>query len=243
LPQNNVVVLGRINYNNNSTGLVVGIDQIINHIGYNNQQKNDIALLKLSQDVEEDPDNFIQYLYLQPSVISINTIVWANGFGQTPQLPYSERLMKVQVPIVPNANCYVNGAFYQPEMLCAGAARGQDTCVGDSGSTLVYKNSAISSRWIGVGITSFGGLPCGGSGVLGTYTNVSNYISWIKVQIPDWEQPENPSRPVPTISPSPFDPEDPEDTSAPEEYDSDATIFNLIYKAFYYLLFGLRYSK
>jgi secreted trypsin-like serine protease len=60
-------------------------------------------------------------------------------------------------------------------MICAGLGDGKDTCEGDSGSAIVYKNPSITSRWIGVGLTSFGGNGCGGSGVLGTYTNVSCY--------------------------------------------------------------------
>lgn len=219
---NTVAIFGRAKYDDTSTGFQVDIETIIKHDNYNEaNNRNDIALLKLSRDVEENITQHVQYLYLQTTAVPMELKVWAVGWGRLPNsviLPKDQ--YKVEVPIVPKSNCNVNGKFYDPEMLCAGRGDGHDTCEGDSGGSIVYKNLAISSRWIGVGLTSFGGLPCGGQGVLGTYTNISNYISWIQEKIPDWVQPIGPTRnvtstPMPDVSSTPVPTTSAPTTSAP----------------------------
>jgi len=247
---NNVAILGRVTHDDNSTGIVVNIESVTNHPQYDSYtQRNDIAIIKFAVDIEEDPSNYIQYLYLQPTKISIGTVVWANGWGKTTTQPYSKHQMKVQVPLVEKSQCESHGLFYDPEMICAGLGNQKDTCEGDSGSSLVYKNSAVTDRWVGVGLTSFGGSVCGGVGVLGTYTNVTHYIPWIKEFIPDWTQPgelpPTPSVDPTTISPTftDFPSSTQEPTSEPEEptYSSTSILqgaLNLVLRMVQHVMFG-----
>ena len=64
--------------------------------------------------------------------------------------------------------------------LCAGGDLDQDSCQGDSGSPLSYKeqNSDDNSPWYQVGIVSYGTPECA-IGLPGVYTNVVQLIPWI----------------------------------------------------------------
>jgi len=61
-------------------------------------------------------------------------------------------------------------------MICAGDQE-TDACSGDSGGPMIYRDS--HSRWIVVGIVSFGPTTCG-NGLPGVYTRVDRYLNWIK---------------------------------------------------------------
>ncbi|QQP36173.1 Serine protease easter [Caligus rogercresseyi] len=52
----------------------------------------------------------------------------------------------------------------------------QDSCSGDSGSTLMQE---YQLQYTAVGVVSFGPKLCGTEGVPGVYTRVRNYMDWI----------------------------------------------------------------
>jgi len=60
------------------------------------------------------------------------------------------------------------------DTLCAGYESNshKDACLGDSGGPLVVGNTLM-------GIVSWG-IGCGREGIPGMYTNVANYVAWIK---------------------------------------------------------------
>jgi hypothetical protein len=72
--ENTVAIFGRIKHDASNTGFIVPVTDVIFHAHYNEQNnRNDIALLVLGQDVLESAS--VQYLYLQPSAIAIGQVV------------------------------------------------------------------------------------------------------------------------------------------------------------------------
>lgn len=55
-----------------------------------------------------------------------------------------------------------------------------DTCVGDGGGPLVYENQEKAEL---IGAVSFGPIICGQKDVPSVYTNVYEYVDWIKSNI------------------------------------------------------------
>lgn len=66
-----------------------------------------------------------------------------------------------------------------PGQLCAGGVRAKDTCGGDSGSPLMFYDLK-KGVWVLTGIVSLGVRDCGTEGIPGVYTNVREYLPWIK---------------------------------------------------------------
>jgi len=66
-----------------------------------------------------------------------------------------------------------------PTQLCAGGEKNRDSCPGDSGSPLMQFDGPMA-RWVSVGIVSLGLSTCGTDGVPGIYTNVLDYLDWIR---------------------------------------------------------------
>jgi len=100
-------------------------------------------------------------------------------------------LQKLEVPVIPAEECY--RMFRQKlrpadTQICAGGERDKDSCKGDSGGPLYFKTIAgtgdrpsednITPTYV-LGIVSFGSRNCG-SGTPGIYTNVREYMPWIK---------------------------------------------------------------
>ncbi|TMW40391.1 hypothetical protein DOY81_014529 [Sarcophaga bullata] len=64
--------------------------------------------------------------------------------------------------------------------ICAGGKGFVDTCKGDSGGPLGYRDFYNGfPRFIQFGIVSFGVTACGGIDVPTSYTNTSYYMQWI----------------------------------------------------------------
>lgn len=102
------------------------------------------------------------------------------GWGMTENLDessISERLMQVQVPILPRDICrsiYGRSQITQA-MMCAGGELGRDSCRGDSGGPLIM-NGEIGA------IVSFGSEDCGALSP-GVYTNIAMAVPWIDDQL------------------------------------------------------------
>ena len=60
---------------------------------------------------------------------------------------------------------------------------GKDSCNGDSGGPLIYREFA-DDPWYQIGLVSFGTSVCGGKGgVPGVYTRVAEYMDWIESKL------------------------------------------------------------
>ena len=68
---------------------------------------------------------------------------------------------------------------------CGYLILGKDSCNGDAGGPLVYKQLS-DDPWYQVGIVSFGfGDECGEANVPGVYTRVEAFLSWIETNLED----------------------------------------------------------
>lgn len=66
--------------------------------------------------------------------------------------------------------------------LCAGNLNGkQDSCQGDSGNPLMYRN-LTTGLWYVYGLVSYG-LGCAQKNTPGIYTNLSGFKDWIESKI------------------------------------------------------------
>ncbi|KAG5671086.1 hypothetical protein PVAND_001300 [Polypedilum vanderplanki] len=162
----------------------IDIEQQITHDDFNANRHNDIALLKLSKDVQYS--KFIRPICLPHGLMlntdKINFIV--TGFGRTESGESSNVKLKTNVGGVNNDECQttVMTQTRRPivnTQLCALGIDGKDSCNGDSGNGLIYMNTQSSHvHWVLMGIVSFGSNPCS-SDIPGVYTRVSEYTSWI----------------------------------------------------------------
>lgn len=81
--------------------------------------------------------------------------------------------MAANISVMPFSECEKRYKFFIDTQLCAGNIDGGiNACSGDSGGPLVCKNKLC-------GIVSYG-KRCGKKGYPGVYTEVSNYINWVK---------------------------------------------------------------
>ncbi|XP_055691133.1 uncharacterized protein LOC129794355 [Lutzomyia longipalpis] len=166
------------------------IAERIPHPNYNptsRNQRNDIALLRLSTTVQFN--DFIKPVCL-PSAAHLRTSTFVGqsmdvaGWGKTESVSASNVKLKVRVNGVSQESC---NAIYNRQnviigegQLCAGGEKGRDSCRGDSGGPLVaLDNKSGRPYWYCVGLVSFGPSPCGLEGWPGVYTRVSEYIDWI----------------------------------------------------------------
>ncbi|XP_053667533.1 CLIP domain-containing serine protease B4-like [Anopheles marshallii] len=165
----------------------LALENIIAHRDYtgkNTSHVNDIALMRLEQDVPWS--STIRPICL-PVMDSIRNRNWvgmssfAVGWGKTETALASEKKLKVELNVRDLTNCLQaysgNGIYLKPSQMCAGGVRGKDTCTGDSGGPLMAK---VKGAWYLIGIVSYGANKCGTPGYPGIYTNVAMHMDWIE---------------------------------------------------------------
>ncbi|CAK9800421.1 Phenoloxidase-activating factor 2 (Fragment) [Anthophora quadrimaculata] len=109
-------------------------------------------------------------------------------FGQKGH--YQVILKKVQLPVVPHAQCQENlrktrlGKYFvlHDTFMCAGGESGIDTCKGDGGSPLVCPLQTSPGTYLQAGIVAWG-IGCGDDGTPGVYANVATARDWIDEQM------------------------------------------------------------
>lgn len=143
---------------------------------------NDISLLYLSSDVKFNK-------YALPICLPIpnlgnlltaeGNIGMVSGWGSTYYRGSLARfLMKVRLPTVSTDICQQSTEkLITDNMFCAGyAEESLDSCKGDSGGPFA---ASYHDVWYLLGVVSLG-EGCAEEGKYGVYTQVSNYIQWIK---------------------------------------------------------------
>ena len=140
----------------------------------------DVALLKLKNPAKLT--KIVRPVCLVDEKIDFGpgTNCFVTGFGVTEQGgEVSAKLQEANVPIVAQQTCqeaYKNKKI-TPRMLCAGYAKGGiDACQGDSGGPLVCMNNG---KWFLKGIVSWG-IGCARPGAYGVYSNVKEFLPWIR---------------------------------------------------------------
>jgi len=152
---------------------------------------NDIALLVLSMAADVSQPHVGVTCLPDPSDMFLLDQCTVTGWGkETFNSPgISALLRKTVVPIVAHPYCQTQlqnaklGSRFRlhESFLCAGGKPGKDACTGDGGGPLMCPLGRESSRWIQVGIVSWG-LECG-LNVPGVYADVQRAQSWIQEQI------------------------------------------------------------
>lgn len=110
------------------------------------------------------------------------------GWGTTESLFKSQSLLKAQIPKQSLQKCidtFKLEFITDTNIICAGGEKQVDACKGDSGGPLFWTERVNSgSKYIQHGITASGYIHCGALFRSKTppalYTNVFNYIDWIK---------------------------------------------------------------
>tara|TARA_Y100000589_G_scaffold226972_1_gene214471 strand:- start:1949 stop:2761 length:813 start_codon:yes stop_codon:yes gene_type:complete len=191
-PKRIEVFIGGYRLSDESKGRRVSVVDIITHENYDDDSlDNDIALLKLADEVTEYP--FITLAGTQHNSEGTDSTVigWGNlrsteeGGFETPEV-----LQEVNVPLVSQEECEAGLNEVVPpyydisltnNMICAGFPQGgKDACQGDSGGPMGIKDR--SGNFIQNGIVSWG-IGCARPQAFGVYTRVSNYRDWVNSKI------------------------------------------------------------
>ncbi|KAG5882471.1 hypothetical protein JTB14_014185 [Gonioctena quinquepunctata] len=172
------------------------VKQIIPHPLFVGRKYHDIALLKLTEDVDMNPGARPACLHTDQTIPNIT--VAATGWGVMSETgSSSNHLLKVGLEIFSQEVCNnsyrsiiievgspLDKGIVDDWMICAGSTKKfRDACRGDSGGPLQFvheKTQIIECMYDIIGVTSFGkacGLAINQPGV---YTRVSNYVQWIE---------------------------------------------------------------
>lgn len=164
-------------------------EEVIPHADYNSPQRfwNDIAIIRLNRPFNKNIGSAIFPICLPFGTFGKEPLddkkLVVAGFGLTEAFgDSSEVMLKVSVPLVNETTCAAvfrrNQAKIGKTQLCAGGARGQDSCSGDSGGPLMA-TGRFGPPHYAVGVVSFGVTRCGTENVPGVYTRVTEYLNWI----------------------------------------------------------------
>ncbi|KAL6422376.1 hypothetical protein ACFW04_010608 [Cataglyphis niger] len=152
---------------------------------------NDIAVLRLcsAAPIATNPNINTACLPNGPVDALAGTRCWVTGWGKNGFNGLEQNILKeVDVPVLTNAACQTElrktrlGEHFvlDTNSMCAGGEAGKDACTGDGGSPLVCSINNRPFQVIGLVIW---GIGCADPKIPGVYTNVYNYLSWIKEQM------------------------------------------------------------
>ncbi|KAL7296685.1 hypothetical protein TKK_0010100 [Trichogramma kaykai] len=163
----------------------VSVERTIPHPGYNRTSKeNDIAVLRLSRDVEFTLEIRPICLPLKSRIRNRNLVgsfPYVAGWGATSYGgPTSSIVQEAQVPVISVDKCKKLYAkkriLVDKRILCAGYdAGGIDACQGDSGGPLMFP---LRNTWYLVGVVSTG-FQCASAGFPGVYSRVSEFLGFL----------------------------------------------------------------
>lgn len=152
-------------------------DVIIHELFNNENLENDIALIRLSRNVEDAaPVKIVTGEDERWGVTDPGVMTWVTGWGTTSASSqiFPEQLQKVQLPIITQAQAATVWSNIPPTVIMAGYRNGNmDACSGDSGGPMVVD---VLGEYRQAGIVSWGSRNCN---TYGAYTRVSLYDDWI----------------------------------------------------------------
>ncbi|OXA47043.1 Trypsin-1 [Folsomia candida] len=107
--------------------------------------------------------------------------VTASGWGtEISGGSQSAVLKKVDLPVIGSSKCReYYGRYITDNMICT-YSPGSDTCQGDSGGSIDYKNKN-NGRYYHLGIVSWG-FGCAEINRPGVHVKMTNYLNWITAQ-------------------------------------------------------------
>ncbi|XDV23464.1 hypothetical protein PO909_028037 [Leuciscus waleckii] len=178
------VLLGAHDINNHEQFYrYMDVSEVIIHPNWNRNNVAsgyDIALMRLSSDVNMTP--FVQLATLPPSgqVLPHNSICYITGWGRVQTGgPLSSHLKQALLHVMDHNTCTRSdwwGSTVKSSMVCAGGGS-LSGCQGDSGGPL---NCQVNRQYVVHGVTSFvSSEGCNAYQKPTVFTRVSAYISWI----------------------------------------------------------------
>ncbi|CAG0899543.1 unnamed protein product [Cyprideis torosa] len=165
------------------SALIVKPSKIIRHGDFSSTTfENDIALIKLSQPIRLEGDEFAGVACLpdDDSETFTGQDAIASGWGRLQENGGSPAILhQVTLPVMSNQECStLLGGYFNigRGQICAGFRQGgKDACQGDSGGPLYIRKAGKDYL---VGITSIG-IGCARPRLPGVWTRTSHYLSWI----------------------------------------------------------------
>lgn len=161
--------------------------QIIPHPYFYNFD-SDLALLKLAEPVNEVPVVTLRAGAHLDEDIKIIALGWGDTASDSEgnSINASDTLLQTGLALKNNGFCSEHfGPGITDNMLCVSGLSDldrSDTCQGDSGGPIVMDSAG---GFVQIGVTSFGGKPCGKPGVPAVYTRISQFQDWIKQYVPE----------------------------------------------------------
>jgi len=170
-------------WESNSEEQVIQVEQIIPRSDYNeNTIDNDVAILKLAQDVQFND-------YVVPACLPSSSAndytgqsAVVSGWGTTSEGgSVSPVLKETTVNMVSSSDSSCRGYGIDDSIKMCGYMQGTDSCQGDSGGPLVLKEGGKNTV---IGVVSYG-RGCARTGWAGVYAKVTGYLDWINSNIAD----------------------------------------------------------
>lgn len=175
------VLANFIDLDNSGSARNSDISEIHIHPDYNSNSPADIALLRLSQPIEDvAPLTRITEGEMN-SFAPPGTMMSVSGWGDTREGGGAPTMLQsTNVPLVSRAQCNLpqsyNGEISETE-ICAGYQRGgKDSCQGDSGGPLVMLQQGIYYQ---TGVVSWGD-GCARPDKYGVYARMASFNNWIE---------------------------------------------------------------
>ncbi|XP_072909794.1 complement factor B-like [Hemitrygon akajei] len=190
-------------------GLKLSVEEIILHEQFSvpTNMNNDIALLKTKETIiysshvrpvclpctKRSAQLLVSPTGRWTEACRYEDVVLTNDNGRTTKIPgyvtgwgYYRRRSTLSSYDLQHAQVYIQDRLtctspypLTENMFCAKGTEA-DSCKGDSGGPLVME---INHRWIQVGIISFGKTDICGQDIMGFYSNVPKYMSWIRERV------------------------------------------------------------
>merc|ERR1711982_229799 len=173
---NNYVMLGS-NDMMGMDGQFLMIEKIIMHPGYNAELGNDVALIKLKNDIQFSKK-------AQPVCLAKDKSKGYNPGGKVPERPEQYIMKETQVKVLKDSEPMCNAATGgdKSTRFCAWA-KNTGSCQGDSGGPLTVVEGG---KFLQIGIVSYAaGCGTSTSEGAGVYARVTNYVDWINKMTAD----------------------------------------------------------